>query len=273
VKIVFGFVELALFIKFFSNADLVMHWGLLKREVFFGIWILLGLATSLYLFGIIRFHGEPRPKLSNLRIIFGCIFVAFTLYLVPGVTNTRYANLSLVSGLPPPLNYSIYGHESTSQKGVEANVTNDYEKALQLAKKEGKPLLIDFTGWACVNCRKMEENVWTQREVKDLIQKNFILVSLYVDDRQKLPKSDQFIHTAADGSQKTIQTIGDLYSTMQSENFKNASQPLYVILNGDEKLMNLPVGYTPNELTYANWLNSGLDAYKKTSKDFADKTP
>ena len=265
VKIVFGFVELALFIKFFSNADLVMHWGLLPREVFFAIWIILGLATSLYLFGIIRFHGEPRPKLSKLRIIFGCIFLAFTLYLVPGVTNTRYANLSLVSGLPPPLNYSIYGHESTKGKGVEANVTNDYLAALKLAREQGKPLLIDFTGWACVNCRKMEENVWTQKQVKELIEKNFILVSLYVDDRKRLPKSEQFIHTAADGSEKTIQTIGDLYSTMQSENFKNASQPLYVILNGDEKLMNLPVGYTPNELTYANWLSSGIDAYKKTS--------
>lgn len=265
VKIVFAFIELALFIKFFSNADLVMHWGLLKREVFFGIWIILGLATSLYLFGVLHFHSGPRSKLSKARIFFALLFLAFTAYLAPGVTNTKYANRALVSGFPPPLSYSIYGHESASGKGVEANVTNDYEKALQLAKKEGKPLLIDFTGWACVNCRKMEENVWTQREVKDLIQKNFILVSLYVDDRKKLPKSEQFIHTAADGSQKTIQTIGDLYSTMQSENFKNASQPLYVILNGDEKLMNLPVGYTPNELTYANWLSSGIDAYKKTS--------
>jgi cytochrome c biogenesis protein CcdA/thioredoxin-related protein len=265
VKIVFAFIELALFIKFFSNADLVMHWGLLKREVFFGIWILLGLATSLYLFGILRFHGEPRPKLGSTRLIFALAFLAFTIYLVPGVTNTRYANRALVSGFPPPFNYSIYGHASASGKGVEANVTNDYEKALQLARQEGKPLLIDFTGWACVNCRKMEENVWTAPEIKDLIEKNFILVSLYVDDRQKLPKTDQFIHTAADGSQKTIQTIGDKYSTMQSENFKNASQPLYVILNGEERLMNLPVGYTPDEQEYARWLSSGLDAFKKIS--------
>ena len=103
----------------------------------------------------------------------------------------------------------------------------------------------------------MEENVWTRKQVKELIEKNFILVSLYVDDRKKLPKSEQFIHTAPDGSQKTIQTIGDLYSTIQSENFKNASQPLYVILNSDEKLMNLPVGYTPDVETYANWLSCG----------------
>ena len=244
LKITFAFVELALFIKFFSNADLVMHWGILKREVFFAIWILLGLATTLYLFGIIRFHGEPRPKLSKLRIFFALVFLAFTLYLVPGVTNTKYANRALVSGLPPPLNYSIYGDASIAGKGVEANVTNDYEKALQMAREQGKPLLLDFTGWACVNCRKMEENVWTRPQIKELIEKNFILVSLYVDDRQKLPKTEQFVHTASDGSKKAIQTIGDKYSTMQSENFRNASQPLYVVLNGEQKLMTLPVWVT-----------------------------
>ena len=149
---------------------------------------------------------------------------------------------------------------------MEANVTNDYEKALQLAKKEGKPLLIDFTGWACVNCRKMEENVWTQPEIKQLIEKNFVLVSLYVDDRKKLPKNEQFVYTASDGSAKAIQTIGDKYSTLQSENFKNASQPLYVILDSDEKLMNLPVGYTPQVKEYAEWLNCGLNAFGKTNK-------
>lgn len=271
VKIVFAFIELALMIKFFSNADLVMHWGLLKREVFFAIWIVLGLATSLYLFGILRFHGEPRPKLSKLRIFFGLVFLAFTLYLVPGVTDTKYANRALVSGFPPPLTYSIYGHGSATGKGVEAHVTNNYEEALQRARKEGKPLLIDFTGWACVNCRKMEENVWTQPEIKELIEKNFVLVSLYVDDRKKLPKDEQFIFTASDGSTKAIQTIGDKYATLQSENFKNASQPLYVILNADEKLMNLPVGYTPSEKDYADWLNCGLNAFGKTGKQVAAK--
>jgi thiol:disulfide interchange protein len=263
VKIVFAFIELALMIKFFSNADLVMHWGILKREVFFAIWILLGLATVLYLFNIIKFHGESPAKLSPARIVFGLLFLAFTLYLVPGVTNTRYANRALVSGFPPPLTYSIYGHGSASGKGVEANVTNNYEEALAMAKQSGKPLLIDFTGWACVNCRKMEENVWTQPEIKDLIEKNFVLVSLYVDDRKRLPKNEQFVHTADDGSQKAIETVGEKYSTLQSENFKNASQPLYVIIDGNEKLMNLPVGYTPNEKDYAAWLSCGLDAFNK----------
>jgi thiol:disulfide interchange protein len=262
VKIVFAFIELALFIKFFSNADLVMHWGLLKREVFFGIWILLGLATTLYLFGWLPI-GEKPGKLSIIRIGFGVLFLAFTIYLAPGVTNTKYANRRLISGFPPPLTYSIYEHNESIGKGVEANITNDYEAAIQLAKKEGKPLLIDFTGWACVNCRKMEENVWTSPEIKELITQNFVLVSLYVDDRKSLPKSEQFIHTLDDGSQKTIQTIGDKYGTLQSENFKNASQPLYVILDANQKLLNLPVGYTPNQKEYANWLTCGLNAFSK----------
>lgn len=264
VKIVFAFIELALMIKFISNADLVMHWGLLKREVFFAIWIILGLATSLYLFGILKFkHDPPPPRLSRARVISGCIFLAFTLYLAPGVTNTRYANLSLVSGFPPPLSYSIYGHESSKGKGVEAQVVNDYDKALAMAREQNKPLLIDFTGWACVNCRKMEENVWPNEAVKKLIENNFILVSLYIDDRKKLPDDEQFSYTLSDGSKKNIKTIGDLYITMQSENFRNASQPLYVILNPQEKLMNLPVGYTPDPKEFAAWLRSGLEAVGK----------
>ena len=194
------------------------------------------------------------------------IFLIFTLYLVPGLTNTKYANLSLISGFPPPLNYSIYGHESAKGKGVEANVVNDYEKALQLAKESNKPILIDFTGWACVNCRKMEENVWTQPEIQELIEKNFILVSLYVDDRQKLKAEDQFLFISEDGSKKPIRTVGDKFITLQSENFKNASQPLYAIITGNEKLLNLPVGYTPDVDEYAAWLKSGLDAFAKVNK-------
>lgn len=183
--------------------------------------------------------------------------------MVPGVTNTRYANLSLVSGFPPPLSYSIYGHGSSVGKGVEPMVTNDYDKALKMAKEQNKPLLLDFTGWACVNCRKMEENVWPNEAVKQLIEENFILVSLYIDDRKKLPDDEQFSYTLSDGSKKDIKTIGDLYITMQSENFRNASQPLYVILNPQEKLMNLPVGYTPDAMEYAEWLKDGLKAMGK----------
>ncbi|MFY0252406.1 protein-disulfide reductase DsbD family protein [Chitinophaga sp. 30R24] len=261
VKVVLGFLELAMAIKFLSNADLVKHWGILKREVFFAIWIILGTSIVLYLLGIIRFpHDSPIKKLSKGRITLALIFLAFTLYLIPGVTNTKYANRSLISGFPPPLSYSIYGNDAA--KGVEPNVINDYEKALQLAKEQHKPLLLDFTGWACVNCRKMEENVWPKDEVKVLIEKEYILVSLYVDDRKLLPEDQQFLYTTSNGFKKEIKTIGDKFATMQTENFVNNSQPFYVLISPDEKLLTHPVGYTPNPKEYADWLKCGLDAFK-----------
>jgi len=263
VKIVFAFIELALMIKFLSNADLVMHWGILKREVFFGIWILIGLCVVLYLFGILKFSYDPPPKKLSLgRVAVALLFLAFTIYLIPGLTNTASANRALISGFPPPLTYSVYGSEHSKGKGVEADVVNDYKAAIQLAKKENKPLLIDFTGWACVNCRKMEENVWVKPEVRKLIEEKYILVSLYVDDRRVLPASEQLLFTSGDGSQKSIRTVGDKYATFQSENFKNASQPLYVILSADEKLLTLPVGYTPSVKEYAEWLRCGLRGEK-----------
>ncbi len=262
VKIVFGFIELALALNYLSKADLVMHWGLLKREVFFAIWIVIGIAITLYLFGVVKFAYDPPPKkLSRLRIGIGLFFLAFTLYLVPGLTNTTYANLSLVSGFPPPLTYSIYG--VNLHKKEEVVVINDYEKALQLSKALHKPILIDFTGWACVNCRKMEENVWPDETVKALIDNKFIRVSLYVDDRKLLPDDQQFLFPNSDGSKKAIKTIGDKFITLQSENFKNASQPLYAIVSPEEQLLNLPVGYTPNAKEYASWLLCGIDAFNK----------
>lgn len=263
VKIVLGFLELALAIKFLSNADLVQHWGILKREIFFGIWILIGLMMVLYLFGVIRFKHEGKVKLTKIRVALALVVLLFTIYLVPGVTKTRYANRALISGFPPPLNYSIYGEDAF--KGVEANVVNDYVAALALAKKENKPILIDFTGWACVNCRKMEENVWPIPEVKELIEKNFILVSLYVDDRKSLPANDKFIFTLPDSSKKSIKTIGDKYATFQNVNFSSVSQPLYAVISPDEKLLTRPVGYTPNEKEYIEWLKCGLDAFARIS--------
>lgn len=261
VKIVFGFVELALALKYLSNADLVIHWGLLKRETFFAIWILISLALALYLLGVIKFKHDPPPaKLSKGRMAIGAFFIALAVYLAPGVTNTKYANRALISGFPPPLTYSLY-KSSGEEKGVEPTVINDYDKALQLAKAEHKPILIDFTGWACVNCRKMEENVWPKEDVRNLIKKDFILVSLYVDDKKSLPDSEQFLFTTSDGSKKKIVTVGDKFATLQSENFKNASQPLYAIISPDEKLMNYPVGYTPSVKAYAEWLQCGLNAF------------
>lgn len=267
VKVVLGFVELALAVKFLSNADLVMHWGILHRETFFAVWILIGLLLTLYLLGVIRFpHDSPVKKFSKIRIFFILLFGAFTLYLIPGVTNTKYAKLKLMSGFAPPLSYSWYGNSAHEKGAVEPDVVNDYDKALALAKQQNKPILIDFTGWACVNCRNMEENVWTDPEVHSLIKDNYILVSLYVDDKKNLPEEQQFLHTFEDGRQKQIVTIGNKYATMQSVNFVNNSQPMYALISPDEKLLTFPVAYTPDIQQYANWLKSGLDAFRKVSK-------
>ncbi len=263
VKKVLAFVELALAFKFLSNADSVMHWGILKREIFFAIWILISGGLFVYLMGWLRLpHDYKGMKITNGRKVFGILALVFTLYLIPGVTNTAYANLKLLSGFPPPLHYSIYGTGNIHGKGLEADVMNDYDKALQLAKAQDKPLLLDFTGWACTNCRKMEENVWTKPEVYNYIKEHFILVSLYVDDKQKLPIEQRFTYTNGKLS-KTITTIGDKWSTFQSENFVQVSQPLYVVLNTNEKLMTYPVGYTPNAQEYLQWLQCGYESFKK----------
>jgi cytochrome c biogenesis protein CcdA/thioredoxin-related protein len=257
VKIVFGFVEVALALKYLSNADLVSHWGLLKREVFIGIWLLIDLALVLYLFGVIKFHHDPPPaKLSGARKAFALFFLAFGIYLVPGVTNTAFSRLSLLSGIAPPLNYSLYG-------GRDEHLINDYDKAVQLAKAENKPILIDFTGWACTNCRNMEEHVWPKPGIQELIKNDYILVSLYVDDRKLLPDDQQFLYPTSDGSKKAIRTIGDKFATLQSETFRSASQPFYVLISPDQKLLTKPVGYTPDPSAYAQWLRCGLDAYKR----------
>lgn len=264
VKIVLGFIEVALALKFFSNADLVEHWGIMKREVFFGLWILIGTGLALYLFGLLRFpHDTPPAKLSRFRIGLGLVAVAIVIYLLPGLTNTHYANRALISGFPPPLSYSVYA--PTKGKGVEPNVINDLEKALALGKAQHKPVLLDFTGWACVNCRKTEENVWPQQEVKTLIENDYILVSLYVDDRKALPDDQQFTYTNTTGKKKAIVTIGDRFATMQAENFSSVSQPLYVIITPDQQLLNKPIGYTPSAHAYADWLKCGLEAFHKTA--------
>ncbi len=260
VKVVLGFLELALALKFFSNADLVMHWGILKREIFIGIWIIIGTGLSLYLFGFIKFlHDSPVVKLSRLRIFLGLVSAAFTLYLVPGVTNTSYANLSLISGFPPPLYYSIY--KKPSECVLDLNCTRDYETGLAMARKENKPILLDFTGYACVNCRRMEENVWVDPAVYQLMKDKFIIISLYVDDKKKLPAAKQFTYTTKEGIEREIITVADKWSTFETENFSNNAQPLYAILNTEEVLLTHPVGYTPSTIEYLQWLQCGADAF------------
>lgn len=266
VKKFLAFVELALALKFLSNADLVMHWGLLKREVFIGLWMLISFGLALYLFGVLRLpHDYKGMEIGKGRRFVGVLALLFTLYLAPGVTTSKYANLQLLSGFPPPLSYSIYGKGNVHNKGLEADVMNDYEKALQLAREQHKPLMIDFTGWACVNCRKMEENVWTEPSVKAYIEANYILVSLYVDDRGRLPIQQRFTYTTKDGNTKAIETIGDKWSTFQAENFNQVTQPLYVLLDENERLLNHPVGYTPDVEEYLEWLTCGKTTFDTTA--------
>lgn len=256
VKVVLGFIELALALKFLSNADLVAHWGLLKRELFFGFWILVFLALFAYLVGWIRFEQDVKgAPISTPRKMFAAAVLLFTLYLLPGVTNTKWANLGLVSGFPPPACYSLY----ESPVNCEAPL-KDYEQAIALAKKENRPVMIDFTGWACVNCRKMEENVWPKAQVRELMSK-YILVSLYVDDKMKLPAAEQFVYTAKDGGQRRISTVGEKWANFQTENFNASSQPWYVLVTPDERLLAPPVGYTPDADQFAAWLKCGLEAF------------
>ena len=191
VKVVLGFLELALALKFLSNADLVSHWGFLKRELFLGIWIILFSGLGLYFLGKLRFpHDAPIKNLSVSRKIFGLITFIFVAYLALGLTQTKYANLKLLSGFPPPMFYSYSAQKSDCPLGL--NCFKDFEKGLAYAQEHQKPILLDFTGWACVNCRKMEENVWSDPEVFQVINDNYVLISLYVDDRKPLPESEQF---------------------------------------------------------------------------------
>jgi thiol:disulfide interchange protein DsbD len=265
VKVVLGFLELAMAIKFLSNADLVAQWGIIKREFFIGSWVIIGIAIVLYLLGFIRFtHDEPVKKIKGTRLVFVLLFAAATLYLVPGVTNTRWANLRLISGFPPPLCYSVYSHPVNCEKGIEP--LRDYEEALRIAKAENKPLLIDFTGWACVNCRRMEEKVWVDPDVAAKMKNDFIVVSLYVDERQNLPASQQIEYKTKTGAEKPIITIGDKWATFQSENFNAVSQPQYAIIDTHEKALTKTKGYTPDAASFNKWLQCGLDAFKASPK-------
>lgn len=254
VKKVLAFVELALAFKFLSNADMVMHWGILKREVFVGLWFIIALLLAAYLFGWLHLpHDEKKKPVSLARKLIGSIAVLFALYLLGGLLQPQQVHLKLLSGFPPPVSYSL---QSSSYKKIP-HVINNYEEALALSKQQHKPLLLDFTGWACVNCRKMEENVWTHPEVYEYINEHFILVSLYVDDRKKLPIEKRFTYKTSSGSEKNIETIGDLWAQFEIENFQQASQPLYVILNANQQLINEPIGYTPDAKQYLAWLECG----------------
>ena len=264
IKVVLGFIELALALKFLSNADLVEQWGLIKRETFFLIWTILGVGLTFYLVGILKFpHDSPIGKFSRFRIIFTTIVVLFTIYISTGIIKKSPWEHHLLSGFPPPAFYSWYENES-----FHAEFT-DFNEALAESKRTNKPLLIDFTGWACVNCRKMEESVWTVPEIKESLKNDFILVSLYVDDKVELPENEQGIFEFEVNGQikkKKIKTIGNKWATFQTHVFHNNSQPYYVMLSPDGELLANPIGYMDDVDEYKKYLDCGITTFKNQEK-------
>jgi len=268
VKVVLGFIELGLALKFLSNADLVKHWEILKIEPFLGAWILLSIGLALYLFGVIKFpHDSPIKKLSFIRIVLGLTSVAFAIYLATGFIYDEkagsYRPLKLLSGLAPPATYSWFYEGDCPQN---LNCFKDLSQGLAYAKEVGKPIMIDFTGHACVNCRKMEEHVWPEPAVYKLLKDDYVLISLYVDEKIELPENEQVEVQKITGGTRKLRNVGHKWSHFQTEFFNTNSQPYYVLLSPDGQLLNHPVGGLVDEEKYASFLQCGLEAFERLSQ-------
>ncbi|OAB30387.1 Thiol:disulfide interchange protein DsbD [Flavobacterium fryxellicola] len=276
VKVVLGFLELALAFKFLSNADLVLQLHFLEREVFLAIWIAIFGTLAFYLFGKITLpHDSPMTHISVGRLSFGLVVLAFTIYLIPGIWG---APLKLISGFPPPMTYSESPYGVGNSKG-SSNATaqilpegahlgphdliafEDYEKGLAYAKSVNKPILLDFTGYACVNCRKMEDYVWSDPAILKILQAEVVLISLYVDDKRELPKSEQYVSKETG---KEIVSIGNKWSDFQITKFKANAQPYYIILDTEGiMLSDKPESYNSDINAYKGWLREGIDRFEK----------
>ncbi|MCF6349917.1 MAG: thioredoxin family protein [Flavobacteriaceae bacterium] len=275
VKVVLGFLELGLAFKFLSNADLVWdtHW--LEREMFIAIWIAIFGTMAFYLFGKIKLpHDSPLTHISVGRLLLGILTLTFVIYLIPGLWG---APLKLISGFPPPMHYSEspYGIGFSKREGgilqeklPEGAVYGphdiasfeDYDQGLAYAKKVGKPILLDFTGKACVNCRKMEEQVWSDPKILQILKNDIVLISLYVDLVKPLPKEEQYI---SETTGKKIRTYGNKWSDFQMKKYKANAQPYYVLINHNEENLNLYTSYNPDIDKYYNWLKEGIGNFKK----------
>ncbi len=278
IKVVLGFLELALAFKFLSNADLVLDLHLLEREVFIAIWIAIFGALSVYLFGKIQLpHDSPLSHISVGRLLLGLVTLSFTVYMIPGLWG---APLNLISAFPPPQHYSEspYGVGFSKLGGGTANDSeipegahlmaphdilyfDDYDTGLAYAKKIGKPVMIDFTGKACVNCRKMEQNVWPKEKVLKILKNELILISLYVDDKRPLPAGKVVDSKLKPG--KKLKYIGEKWSEFQTIRYKANTQPFYVLMGHNEENLIAPVAYTPNADEYYAWLKKGVDEFEK----------
>ena len=253
IKVILGFVELALAFKFLSNVDLILEWGILKREIFIGIWVLLFLLCGLYLL-------RTSKKLSY--ILSSSFFIIVGIYMSSSLFSTK-TNLSLLSGLLPPEFYSLY--QDDNECPLSLNCIKDFDEGKSESVENNKPILLDFTGWACANCRRVEENTWSEPKVYDMINNEFILISLYVDDRSDLNQDQIIILTDKNGNEKTLKKVGEKWSAFQTINFKNNSQPYYVLLSPNLEVLNKPIQYTDTD-TYQSWLSEGLENFKKNYK-------
>ncbi len=275
VKVSLGFLELALALKFLSNADLVLQAGWLKREVFLAIWIAIFSGMAAYLFGFLKFsHDAIFTHLSIPRFLVGLVTLFFTIYLIPGMFG---APLKLISGFPPPMFYSeapngfFASSAEASVSNSENNATHascphnldcihDYDEAVAYAKEVNKPLMLDFTGWACVNCRKMEENVWSDPKVLNQLRNDFVIVSLYVDEKTALPESEQ-IEVKIGTQTRMLKTVGNKWSHFQASKYGVNTQPFYVLIDHDGSNLAEPNSYDPDIEHYAAWLASGKKAF------------
>ena len=269
-KVILGFLELALAFKFLSNADLVAHWNILKIEPFLLLWILIFAGLALYLFGKIKFpHDSPIKKLSFSRIAGGILVASFVIYLASGFRVNQetktFTPLTLLSGLAPPVGYSfMYPNDCPNN----LDCFKDLKTGIAYAKKVNKPILLDFTGYACVNCRKMEEHVWPLPKIDNYLRNDFVLISLYVDDKKLLPEEQQILVNRVNGGTRKLKNYGHKWANFQTQFFKSNSQPYYVLLNSDgTKILNQAVGYTPDENDYAQFLECGLEVFKNSKKE------
>lgn len=275
VKVVLGFLELALAFKFLSNADLVLQLHLLEREVFLAIWIAIFGTLAFYLFGKITLpHDSPLTHISVGRALMGLLVLVFTVYLIPGLWG---APLKLISAFPPPMEYSespfgVGGSKGETPTAVLPDgavygphgimVFNDYEKGLVYAKTVHKPIMLDFTGYACVNCRKMENNVWSDASILPILKNDVVLISLCVDDKRDLPKEEQFISKATGAM---IETVGDKWTDFMIATYKTNTQPLYVLtdLEGNSLNTTQPTISYIGVAEYEVWLKTGIANFKK----------
>lgn len=277
VKVVLGFVILALSLKFFSVADSVSHWGLLDREVFLALWIAIFFLLGLYLIGAIKFsHDSELKYLSVPRFGLAILTFAFVAYLVPGLWG---APLKAVGSFLPSITTQDFNLNDTRAvsaapvaelkgKSILAGPYGlvkytDYEEGLAAAKEAGKPVFLDFTGLACVNCKKMESTVWSDDRVKTMLANYFVIISLYVDDRTQLPEDEQFV---SEITGKKIRTIGNKWTDFMISRYQINSQPYYVILDHNETILNTPRGFNPDTEAYVEWLKEGLVAFRLSNE-------